>query len=121
MSQVVQAASVAAWNDEVHVQENRAQYRAKFAQVTPLLAAVLNVSLPDAGFYLWAAVKGSDTDFARDLYALYNVTVLPGSFLAREVQGFNPGAQRIRMALVAETAECAEAAQRIVQFVQNRT
>ena len=121
MSPVVQAASVAAWNDEVHVQENRAQYRAKFAQVTPLLAAVLNVSLPDAGFYLWAAVKGSDTDFARDLYALYNVTVLPGSFLAREVQGFNPGAQRIRMALVAETAECAEAAQRIVQFVQNRT
>jgi N-succinyldiaminopimelate aminotransferase len=121
MSPVVQSASIAAWNDEEHVQDNRAQYRAKFAQVTPLLSAVVDVALPDAGFYLWAGVQGSDTDFARDLYALYNVTVLPGSYLAREVRGFNPGAHRIRMALVAETAECAEAAQRIVQFVRNRT
>ncbi len=120
MSTVVQAASIAAWNDEQHVRDNRAQYRAKFAQVTPLLADVLDVALPDAGFYLWAGVKGSDTDFARDLFALYNVTVLPGSYLARETQGHNPGANRIRMALVAETAECVEAAQRIVQFVQSR-
>ena len=118
MSPVVQAASVAAWNDEAHVRDNRAQYRAKFAQVTPLLSAVLDVALPDAGFYLWAGVSSSDTDFARELYALYNVTVLPGSYLAREAQGVNPGAQRIRMALVAETAECVEAAERIVQFVQ---
>ena len=118
MSPVVQAASVAAWNDEAHVQDNRAQYRAKFAQVTPLLSAVMDVALPDAGFYLWAGVKGSDTEFARELYALYNVTVLPGSYLAREARGVNPGAQRIRMALVAETAECVEAAERIVQFVQ---
>lgn len=121
MSTVVQKASIAAWNDEQHVQDNRAQYRAKFAQVTPMLAGVLDVALPDAGFYLWAKVPGSDTDFARDLLALYNVTVLPGSFLAREARGFNPGANRIRMALVAETAECVEAAQRIVQFVQSRT
>lgn len=120
MSTVVQAASIAAWDDEQHVRDNRAQYRAKFAQVTPLLADVLDVALPDAGFYLWAGVKGSDTDFARDLLALYNVTVLPGSYLAREAQGHNPGANRIRMALVAETAECVEAAQRIVQFVQSR-
>ena len=120
MSTVVQAASIAAWDDEAHVHDNRAQYRAKFAQVTPLLASVLDVALPDAGFYLWAKVDGPDTDFARDLLALYNVTVLPGSFLAREAQGFNPGANRIRMALVAETAECVEAAQRIVQFVQSR-
>jgi N-succinyldiaminopimelate aminotransferase len=120
MSTVVQAASVAAWNDEQHVIDNRAKYRAKFAQVTPMLSAVLDVALPDAGFYLWAAVKGSDTDFARDLLALYNVTVLPGSYLAREARGHNPGAGRIRMALVAETAECVEAAQRIVQFVQSR-
>ena len=120
MSTVVQAASIAAWDDEQHVRDNRAQYRAKFAQVTPLLADVLDVALPDAGFYLWAGVKGSDTDFARDLLALYNVTVLPGSYLAREAQGQNPGANRIRMALVAETAECVEAAQRIVQFVQSR-
>ncbi|MBK7000764.1 MAG: succinyldiaminopimelate transaminase [Rhodoferax sp.] len=121
MSPVVQAASIAAWNDEQHVQDNRAQYRAKFAAVTPLLTPILDVALPDAGFYLWAGVKGSDTAFARELYALYNVTVLPGSFLAREARGHNPGAGRIRMALVAEVAECVEAAQRIVQFVQSRT
>ena len=121
MSPVVQAASIAAWGDEDHVVANRAQYRAKFAQVTPVLASVLDVALPDAGFYLWAGVTGSDTDFARDLLAQYNVTVLPGSYLAREAQGANPGAGRIRMALVAETAECLEAAQRIVQFVQSRS
>jgi N-succinyldiaminopimelate aminotransferase len=124
MSTVVQAASIAAWDDEQHVRDNREQYRAKFAQVTPLLAGVLEVALPDAGFYLWAKVEGSnpnaDCDFARDLYATYNVTVLPGSFLAREARGFNPGANRIRMALVAETAECVEAAERIVKFVQSR-
>nr|WP_315463906.1 succinyldiaminopimelate transaminase [uncultured Rhodoferax sp.] len=121
MSPVVQAASIAAWDDEVHVIDNRAKYRAKFAAVTPLLAEVMDVTLPDAGFYLWADVKGSDTEFARDLLALYNVTVLPGSYLAREAHGHNPGAGRIRMALVAETAECVEAAQRIVQFVRSRS
>ena len=121
MSTVVQAASIAAWGDEQHVIDNRNLYRSKFAQVTPLLAEVLDVALPDAAFYLWAGVKGSDVDFARDLYANYNVTVLPGSYLAREAQGFNPGAGRIRMALVAETAECVEAAQRIAQFVKSRT
>jgi len=121
MSPIVQAASMVAWGDEAHVVENRAMYRAKFAEVTPLLAPVLDVSLPDAGFYLWAGVGESDTAFARDLLAQYNVTVLPGSYLARESAGFNPGAARIRMALVAETAECVEAAQRIVQFVKNRS
>lgn len=128
MSPVVQAASVAAWNDEAHVVDNRAQYRAKFAQVTPVLAGVMDVRLPDAGFYLWAAVPaawegqgmGSDEAFARDLLAQYNVTVLPGSYLAREAQGFNPGAGRIRMALVAETAECLEAAHRIADLVRSR-
>jgi N-succinyldiaminopimelate aminotransferase len=121
MSPVVQSASIAAWGDEQHVIENRRLYREKFAQVTPLLAQVLDVALPDAGFYLWARVVGSDSDFARDLLAQYNVTVLPGSYLAREAQGSNPGTGRIRMALVAETAECVEAARRIVQFVQSRT
>ena len=121
MSPAVQAASIAAWGDEQHVLENRAQYRDKFAQVTPMLAAVMEVALPDAGFYLWAKIEGDDTTFARELYALYNVTVLPGTYLARDGQGVNPGAQRIRMALVAETAECVEAAQRIVQFVKSRT
>lgn len=120
MSPIVQAASAVAWNDEQHVVENREQYRRKFAEVTPLLESVLDVRLPDASFYLWAGVRGSDTDFARDLLAQYNVTVLPGSYLAREAAGANPGAGRVRMALVADTAECLEAARRIVQFVQNR-
>jgi N-succinyldiaminopimelate aminotransferase len=121
MSPVVQSASIAAWGDEQHVVENRELYRRKFAEVTPLLQQVLDVQLPDASFYLWAGVRGSDTAFARDLLAQYNVTVLPGSYLAREAGGVNPGAGRIRMALVADTAECLEAAQRIVQFVQNNS
>ena len=120
MSPVVQAASIAAWGDEAHVIANRQMYRQKFAEVTPVLASVLDVALPDAAFYLWAAVKGGDdVAFARELYANYNVTVLPGSYLARHFNGHNPGAGRIRMALVAETAECLEAAQRIVLFCQS--
>jgi N-succinyldiaminopimelate aminotransferase len=125
MSPIVQAASIAAWGDEQHVADNRALYRTKFAQVTPLLAGVMEVALPDAGFYLWAKVPDAlgmtDAEFARALLAQYNVTVLPGSYLAREAQGSNPGAQRVRMALVAETEECVEAALRIVQFIQSRT
>ena len=119
MSTVVQAASIAAWNDETHVEDNREQYRAKFNAITPLLQEVLDVELPDAGFYLWADVSRtglSDTEFAQRLYAEYNVTVLPGSYLARDAHGVNPGRNRIRMALVAETSEGLEAAQRIVQF-----
>jgi N-succinyldiaminopimelate aminotransferase len=121
MSGMVQAASIAAWNDEAHVVANRNLYREKFATVTPVLAEVLDVRLPDAGFYLWAAVPGGDDEgFARDLLAQYNVTVLPGSYLARNAQGNNPGKGRIRMALVAETASCLEAARRIVAFVSKR-
>ncbi len=120
MSPAVQAASIAAWGDEAHVAENRRLYREKFSRVTPMLAEVLDVQLPDAGFYLWAGVGGSDTEFARDLYAQYNVTVLPGSYIARERDGTNPGAGRVRMALVAESDECVEAARRIVQFVRER-
>ena len=119
MSGMVQAASIAAWNDEAHVVVNRDLYRKKFAEVTPMLAEVLDVRLPDASFYLWAAVPGGDDErFARDLRADYNVTVLPGSYLARTAEGGNPGKGRIRMALVAETEECVEAAQRIVAFVK---
>ncbi len=125
MSPIVQAASMAAWADEQHVVDNRAMYREKFAAVTPMLAKVMDVALPDAGFYLWAGIPeifgGSDTAFSRELLALYNVVVLPGSYLAREARGQNPGAGRVRMALVAETAECVEAAQRIVQFIQSKS
>lgn len=122
MSPTIQAASVIAWNDEQHVVENRAKYIAKFSQITPLLQEVLDVALPDAGFYLWAQVGKrtglSDTEYAKRLYAEYNVTVLPGSFLAREAHGINPGQDRIRMALVAEVDECLEAAHRIVEFTK---
>jgi len=122
MSGMVQKASIAAWNDEKHVIENRAMYREKFVQVMPVLSPNLDVQLPDAAFYLWAGVPGGeDVAFARDLYAQYNVTVLPGSYLAREFNGHNPGKGRIRMALVAQTQECLEAAQRIVQFVQSNS
>ena len=121
MSPVVQAASIAAWNDEAHVVDNRNLYRTKFAQVTPLLARVMDVKLPDAGFYLWARVPGDDdVAFALQLLAQYNVAVLPGSLLARESGGINPGAGRIRMALVAGVDECLEAAHRIVSFIQAR-
>jgi N-succinyldiaminopimelate aminotransferase len=123
MSPPVQAASIAAWNDEAHVQENRAKYREKFHLITPMLKPVMQVELPDAGFYLWADVRQSglsDTEFARHLYAEYNVTVLPGSFLARQAHGINPGSNRIRMALVAEVDEGLEAATRIVQFCKDR-
>lgn len=124
MSPVVQTASIAAWADEAHVEENRRLYREKFNQVTPALARVMDVRLPDASFYLWAGIPESlgldDADFARELYAATGVTVLPGSYLAREANGRNPGAGRVRMALVAETAECLEAAQRIAQFIESR-
>ncbi len=121
MSPVVQAASIAAWGDEAHVVDNRNLYRTKFAQVTPLLASVMDVALPDAGFYLWARVPGGDdVAFALQLLAQYNVAVLPGSLLARESGGVNPGAGRIRMALVAGVDECLEAAHRIVSFIQAR-
>lgn len=116
MSATIQAASVAAWNDEAHVAENRRLYREKFAAVTPILSPWLDTRLPDAGFYLWARTPLPDTDFARRLQAEYNVTVLPGSFLAREADGVNPGAGFVRIALVADTAECVEAAGRIAAF-----
>ena len=109
----VQAASVAAWSDEGHVKENRARYRAKFKAVGDILADVLPLDLPAGGFYLWPEVPGDECAFARRLIEEANVTTLPGSFLARAVNGINPGAGRLRIALVAEEADCLTAAQRI--------
>lgn len=120
MSTVVQRASIAAWNDEAHVVANRSLYRQKFDRVTPMLADVLDVRLPDAGFYLWAGVPGGDdVAYALGLLAQYNVAVLPGSLLARPAHGLNPGAGRIRLALVAGTEECVEAAERIVHYTRS--
>jgi N-succinyldiaminopimelate aminotransferase len=126
MSPSVQRASVVAWNDEAHVIENRRLYRQKFELVTPILASVMKVALPDAGFYLWAEVPahvcdGRDDTFTRELLAQYNVAVLPGSYLAREAHGLNPGAGRIRMALVAGVDECVAAAERIKAFIQSQS
>jgi N-succinyldiaminopimelate aminotransferase len=115
MSPAVQGASIAAWNDEVHVVENRRQYAEKFLAVTPLLQEVLEVDMPDAAFYLWVRTPIPDTEFALKLYRDFNVTVLPGSFLARDAHGINPGKDFIRLALVASLDECLEAASRMAK------
>ena len=116
MSPPVQHASAVAWNDEAHVRENRRLYREKFDAVTPLIAAHLGTARPDAGFYLWARTPIADTEFALGLQREYNVTVLPGSYLARESGGINPGENFVRIALVAPLDECLEAARRIEAF-----
>ncbi len=117
MNPAVQAASTAAWQDEAHVVENRRQYREKFAAVMAILKDVLSFVAPDAAFYLWAKVPGGDdVEFARELYRAKHVTVLPGSFLARDAGGVNPGRGFIRIALVDNLASCLEAAQRIKDF-----
>jgi N-succinyldiaminopimelate aminotransferase len=113
-----QLASVAAWNDEAHVRANRDLYREKFDAVLDILAPVMDVQRPDGGFYLWARTPGDDTLFTRELFASEHVTVVPGSYLSREVNGVNPGAGRVRMALVAPLAECIEAAERIARFLR---
>ncbi len=113
-----QLASIAAWNDEAHVLENRDLYREKFDAVLQVLAPVMDVQKPDGGFYLWPKVPGDDAQFCRDLFEQQHVTVVPGSYLSREEEGFNPGAGRVRLALVAPLAECVEAAQRIRAFVE---
>jgi N-succinyldiaminopimelate aminotransferase len=116
MNSAIQAASIAAWNDEAHVAENRRMYAEKFAKVVDILKPVLPVEMPDAGFYLWIRTPIADTAFAQALYRDYNVTVLPGSYLARTAQGVNPGENFVRLALVASTEETVEAAQRIAEF-----
>ena len=115
-----QLASIAAWGDEEHVRANRTLYREKFDAVLEILSPVMDVQRPDGGFYLWPNVGTDDAKFCRDLFVTEHVTVVPGSYLSRDVDGFNPGAGRVRMALVAPLAECIEAAQRIREFVTSR-
>lgn len=120
MPMPTQAASIAAWNDEKHVIENRARYREKFDAVLGVLDGALEVARPDGGFYLWARVPGDDDEaFARELYRREGVTVLPGSYLSRASHGINPGAGRVRIALVAPLDECLDAARRIRRFVES--
>ncbi len=118
MNPVIQAASIAAWNDEAHVAENRRLYAEKFAKVVEILSPVLPVVLPDAGFYLWIRTPIADAAYAQALYRDYNVTVLPGSYLARNAQNINPGENFVRLALVAGSEETTEAAQRIAEFTR---
>ena len=114
MSGAVAAASIAAWNDETHVVQNRAEYTEKFRLLAPRLAQAMPCTMPQAAFYLWARTPGDDAAFARRLYVEENVTVLPGSYIARTAHDRNPGAGRVRIALVPSLAECAEAVERIV-------
>ena len=119
MSLAVQHASIAAWNDERHVEDNRRQYREKFDALVPMLRSVLDVEKPDAGFYLWAHVPGGDDErFAKELFAATHVTVLPGRYLARDAHGANPGRGYVRMALVPDHSDCVEAARRILGFLR---
>jgi N-succinyldiaminopimelate aminotransferase len=114
-----QLASVAAWNDDAHVAANRRLYQQKFEQVLPIVRPVLNVQRPDGGFYLWPELDCDDAQFTRALYERSNLIVLPGSFLAREAHGENPGHGRVRISLVPELARCIEAAERLRAFVQS--
>ncbi|OVZ54749.1 succinyldiaminopimelate transaminase [Pigmentiphaga sp. NML080357] len=119
MSDVVSAASIAAWNDEEHVRENRRMYREKFDAVLPILGDALDVQRPQASFYLWPRTPIDDTEFTRGLLAQENVTALPGSYLARETAAGNPGANRVRLALVAPLDECVEAAHRLARYARS--
>jgi N-succinyldiaminopimelate aminotransferase len=118
MSPAVAAASIAAWNDEAHVRDNRRKYAAKFRTLQPLLATAMPVAMPDAAFYLWARTPIDDALFARRLLAEQAVTVLPGSYLARDAHGANPGRGYVRIALVAEADECREGVERIVALAR---
>jgi len=118
-----QAASIVAWNDETHVLDNRKQYREKFDAVLEILSPVMNVQKPEASFYLWAGLDGlgmDDETFTREIFAQEHLKVVPGSYLSREVNGLNPGKNRIRMALVATLDECVEGASRIANFIKKR-
>ena len=119
MSLPVQQASIAAWRDEEHVRANRRLYAQKYRAVLPLVAAPLHTTMPDGGFYLWVRTPVDDAAFARELQRQYNVLVLPGSYLARDAHGVNPGRNHVRVALVAPLDECVEAMQRIGQFARH--
>lgn len=118
MSLPTQAASIAAWSDEKHVEDNRQLYDQKFQAVLEILTPVLDVQKPDAGFYLWPKLQMDEVEFCKLLYSKKNVLSLPGSYLARTVNGYNPGENRVRLALVAELAECIEAAKRIRDLLE---
>jgi N-succinyldiaminopimelate aminotransferase len=113
-----QLASIAAWNDDAYVAANRRVYQEKFARVLPILTPLLDIVPPEGGFYLWADVRGDDEPFTRALHERMNVTILPGSYMARDAHGVNPGRGRVRVSLVPELAQCVEAAERMRDFIR---
>jgi N-succinyldiaminopimelate aminotransferase len=115
-----QLASITAWNDDAHAAANRALYREKYARVLPILGPVLDVFEPDGGFYLWPDVQRDDETFTRELFAAQNLTILPGSYLARDTRAGNPGRRRVRISLVAPVDECVTAAHRIRSFLEKQ-
>lgn len=117
MSLPTQIASISAWLDEEHVRDNRALYRQKFSDVLDILSPVIEVSKPEAGFYLWLKTPIDELSFTQQLYSRENVTVLPGSYIAREWNGVNPGKNHVRIALVASPEECVTAAKRLRNFI----
>jgi N-succinyldiaminopimelate aminotransferase len=118
MAVPTQLASIAAWDDDAHAAANRRLYQEKFDRVIPILSDVLDVERPAGGFYLWSDIRGDDEQFTRDLFATQNITLLPGSYLARDSAGANPGAGRVRISLVPSVERCVEAAERIRKFIQ---
>jgi N-succinyldiaminopimelate aminotransferase len=118
MAVPTQLASIAAWDDDAHAAANRRLYQEKFDRVIPILSDVLDVERPAGGFYLWSDIRGDDERFTRDLFATQNITLLPGSYLARDSAGANPGAGRVRISLVPSVEQCVEAAERIRKFIQ---
>jgi N-succinyldiaminopimelate aminotransferase len=121
MSLPTQLASIAAWSDEAHVADNRRLYRQKFDEVLPILAGVLQVQRPAGGFYLWPEIGGDDALFTRALFERAHLTILPGSYLARDAHGENPGRGRVRISLVPELGQCVEAALRLREFIAGRS
>jgi N-succinyldiaminopimelate aminotransferase len=119
MSLPVQQASIAAWGDEEHVRANRLLYAQKYRTVLPLVTPPLSTAMPQGGFYLWVRTPVDDAEFARELQRQYNVLVLPGSYLARDAHGANPGRNHVRIALVAPLEDCVEAAQRLGQLARS--
>lgn len=120
MAPPFQKASIAAWRDEAHVKANRDLYRSKFELVAKIVGNLLDLKQPPGSFYYWPDVGMDDQHFSKDLYRLQNMTVLPGSYLSREVGGINPGKNRVRMALVASIEECEEGAHRLVEFITHK-
>lgn len=117
MSEIIQRASAAAWDEDNHAAQNRAQYNEKYAAVSPIFEDIWNVSAPPASFYLWPNIGADDEAFVRDLHAATNVVALPGSYLSRTAQGINPGREYVRISLVAPLDDCVAAAERIRDFV----